>query len=527
MRYSIRPLHLSTFAHANGFEILEWDKERSSMDADKTTRAMTDTKAAFCVRALIALIGQSIMNDFELYRSLFGPARPSGPTEPAEAVTHRKDAHNFVHKESARGERGAADENAPPTWARNAPLAKTVTRQKKGMHALDERKERHVRMTVTAPACKNARRRAAGAETMHALNVMDVSVTHGDQMLADMDLPETALPGFRCSPAALALNAEDVWETRAHLVAESWESETHREVAAAAAVQPTGSALVTLNMDPHLFYEDLQLIGEGAFGEVYRAKSKGNSEHAVAIKRMAPHSDDERELLEREVHIMRSLPKHANLLTSHMVFEFESAYWHAVEYVSGGSLYDYIRECGRMDEADMVQLLAQLTRALAVLHAEMVMHRDIKSDNVLVCGDTGRVKLCDFGFATRLASDKDTRSAVLGTVHWMAPEVCRGDEYGLKIDIWSLGMLALECALGEPLFSNLDSDAVRRMIAESGVRFGNLSARLHPFSAEFKDFCRQCLEYEDRNRPTASELLRHPLIAREVALLEEEVDGES
>ncbi|NXO76755.1 PAK3 kinase, partial [Sitta europaea] len=86
---------------------------------------------------------------------------------------------------------------------------------------------------------------------------------------------------------------------------------------------------------------------------------------------------------------------------------------------------------------------------LNFLHANLVIHRDIKSENILL-GMDGSIKLADFGLCAQLTSEQNKRNSMVGTAHWMAPEYVTKEEYGTKVDIWSLGIVVIEMLQGEP-----------------------------------------------------------------------------
>jgi serine/threonine protein kinase len=142
-----------------------------------------------------------------------------------------------------------------------------------------------------------------------------------------------------------------------------------------------------------------------------------------------------------------------------------------------------------MSETQIARVLREVLQALDFLHTHNRVHRDIKSDNILL-NARGDVKLADFGHCTVLTDAEPTRHSVVGTPFWMAPEVVKGLEYGAKVDIWSLGIVAFEMAEGAPPYME----------------------ELTAWSAHFHDFIDKCVQADSNKRPTAGELLSHPFL---------------
>lgn len=119
----------------------------------------------------------------------------------------------------------------------------------------------------------------------------------------------------------------------------------------------------------------------------------------------------------------------------------------ALEYLDAGSLADILKEVGRIPEQVLGLMTIQMLKGMDYLHRKKVIHRDIKPSNILL-DRTGRIKIADFGVSGKLEQTMGCLSSWVGTVTHMSPERLRGESYYPDTDIWSLGLVVLECALG-------------------------------------------------------------------------------
>uniref|UniRef100_A0A0M3HSE5 Protein kinase domain-containing protein n=1 Tax=Ascaris lumbricoides TaxID=6252 RepID=A0A0M3HSE5_ASCLU len=292
-------------------------------------------------------------------------------------------------------------------------------------------------------------------------------------------------------------------------------------------------SIVRLETDVAEYWTLKEVIGDGAFGNVYKAVSKSDPTRVAAAKAMEL-DDDEGAAVMVEVEILTHCV-HPNIVQLYDAFTMGNRITLLLEFCGGGAIDSIMVELSRgLTEAQIQCVMKEVLKALDFLHQNNVIHRDLKAGNVLLTNDA-KVKLgrcvvskcsaavftvdiaADFGVSAFCKDAREERSTFIGTPYWMAPEVMLCEtfpekKYNKLADIWSFGITLIEMAEERPPYSEMNPAKVVFKIIKAEPP---TLERPSQWSSSFRDVVSRCLTKDPQNRPTAADLICHPFFAKE------------
>ncbi|TEY63692.1 hypothetical protein BOTCAL_0152g00090 [Botryotinia calthae] len=267
-------------------------------------------------------------------------------------------------------------------------------------------------------------------------------------------------------------------------------------------------------------YALIELIGKGSFGRVYKGKDMVSAA-IVAVKiidieesdTINPKNANSYAEFLKEITALKTLSENKARNINHVIeaLPVGQAMWMITEYCGGGSVATLMKPTapGGLQEKWIIPILREVAEAIKWVHEAGIIHRDIKCANVLIT-EEGAVQLCDFGVAGTMETKVDKRSTVIGTPHWMAPELFDAvPSYGKEVDIWAFGCMAYEISTGLPpnAMSRLPFDRLGSLIKQHAPRLEG-----GDYSDELRDLVAFCLEEFPSERPSIDRVQNHHYI---------------
>jgi eukaryotic-like serine/threonine-protein kinase len=241
-------------------------------------------------------------------------------------------------------------------------------------------------------------------------------------------------------------------------------------------------------------------IGRGGMGVVYLARDLRLDRH-VAIKTLPPHLATDHVVAERFLREARTAGRlsHQNIVPIHRADELGGRPFFVMGFVDGESLAERIRARGRIDPREVMRHMRDVADALRYAHEHGVIHRDIKAENILIEGETGRALVTDFGIARFAeAAPLTATGQVLGTVYYLSPEQVSGDAVDARSDIYALGVVGFFALAGRfPFEAKLASAVLIAHVTKAAPLLRTVSADL---PRELCDLIDRCLAKDPRDR---------------------------
>ena len=261
-------------------------------------------------------------------------------------------------------------------------------------------------------------------------------------------------------------------------------------------------------------FELVKVLGRGSFGKVIAARKRGGPDHGAmyAVKILNKKVIEEREQIEHtqaEREILESID-HPFLVGLKYAFQTPTKLYMVLPMYNGGELFTILKRERRFSEERTRFYAAEIAAGLGHLHANGIIYRDLKPENLLLDTD-GHIGITDFGLSKRVGPDEKSQT-FCGTPEYLAPEIINDDGHDKNVDWWSFGILVYEMMAGRPPFYTSNHQKMYELITRGKLVFPSA------FSAEAKDFLQKILVQDPAARlgggpEDLEEMKKHPFFA--------------
>ena len=272
------------------------------------------------------------------------------------------------------------------------------------------------------------------------------------------------------------------------------------------------------NLDPLTLYDELNLLGEGAYGKVVKVRhkiSKVLRAMKIIHKDKMSLGSEEEEALINEINVVKSLD-HPNIMKVYEFFNKDNCLYIISELLSGGELLDKINESGNLSEDVSAFLMKQVFSAVDFCHQKGIIHRDLKPENILIESEEEAnkefftVKIIDFGTSGKLKNG-EMFNLTVGTPLYVSPEVLK-NKYNEKCDMWSCGVIMYMMLCGQPPFKGETDEEIYQSVKEGKFSFDD--EKWDEISRDAKDLIKNLLIKDINKRFSARQSLSHPWITK-------------
>eukprot|EP01103_Thecamoeba_quadrilineata_P000293 TRINITY_DN10248_c0_g1_i1.p1 TRINITY_DN10248_c0_g1~~TRINITY_DN10248_c0_g1_i1.p1 ORF type:complete len:478 (+),score=65.25 TRINITY_DN10248_c0_g1_i1:40-1473(+) len=258
-------------------------------------------------------------------------------------------------------------------------------------------------------------------------------------------------------------------------------------------------------VDPSTAFEIIKKLGDGAYGVVYKARHI-ETLYVLAVKVVlaGKNIDD----LKKEIDILKKC-RNNNIVSLYGCCAKDGYLWILMDYCGYGSVTDFLKVYNKpLTMEEIVAIIYNVLQGLTYLHSRGIIHRDLKSGNILL-SESGEVKIADFGVSSQLGA-LNHANTIIGTPLFMSPEVLDGQKYDYSADIWSLGITVIEMSDGTPPHSGENLMRSMMLIA-SGPPPTLIDTTRWP--SDYNNFIARCVKKNPEQRPKAADLLLDPIFS--------------